>query len=57
MRRLTTVVIVTMLMMSCGSDDETPTTPQVDIVGTYMIDSARDECPDAADNVLSLIHI
>ena len=51
MRRLTTVVIVTILMMSCGSDDETPTTPQVDIVGTYMIDSARDECPDAADNV------
>lgn len=39
------------LCSSCSSDDD-PTTAVPDIIGTYTIESARDECPNSANNAM-----
>jgi len=44
------LLLLSTFLFSCGSDDDTPQGPNV--IGTYMIDSARDECPNSADNVM-----
>jgi len=44
------IAILSISIVSCGDDDEGPTGPNV--IGTYTIVSARDECPDPANNAM-----
>lgn len=46
-----TILYISMIMGSCSSDGDEASTP--DIIGTYTILSARDECSNPSDNQMA----